>query len=94
MRAIEPYFSLSPGVPRLDDRRIISGIIFDPKRPAVARRTQRLGVFDTTFAGLSAKGGKPDQLMIDAPHLKAHRTAASFLQKGLLPDVSDAPEAA
>ena len=28
MRKIEPYFPLSHGVPRVDDRRIISGIIF------------------------------------------------------------------
>jgi putative transposase len=28
MRNIEPYFPLSHGVPRVDDRRIISGIIF------------------------------------------------------------------
>ena len=28
MRLIEPYFPLSHGVPRVDDRRIISGIIF------------------------------------------------------------------
>ena len=27
-------------------------------------------------------------------HLKAHRTAASLLKKGLLPDVSGAPKAA
>ena len=27
MRRIEPYFPLSHGVPRVDDRRIISGII-------------------------------------------------------------------
>jgi hypothetical protein len=26
--------------------------------------------------------------MIDATHLKAHRTAASLLKKGLFPDVS------
>jgi putative transposase len=26
-------------------------------------------------------------LMIDATHLKAHRTAASLLKKGLFPDV-------
>ena len=31
-----------------------------------------------------------DQLMIDATHLKAHRTAASLLKGGLYPDVSDA----
>ncbi len=30
MRRIEPYFPLSHGVPRVDDRRIISGIIVMP----------------------------------------------------------------
>mgnify|MGYP000067459780 FL=1 len=52
-----------------------------------------MGVFNRIFASLAAKGGKPDQLMIDATHLKAHRTAASLLKKGLFPDVSDAPKA-
>lgn len=28
MRRIEPYFPLSHGIPRVNDRRIISGIIF------------------------------------------------------------------
>lgn len=28
MRRIEPYFPLSHGIPRVDDRRIISVIIF------------------------------------------------------------------
>jgi transposase len=28
MRGIEPYFPLSHGIPRVDDRRIVSGIIF------------------------------------------------------------------
>ncbi|EHK54640.1 transposase [Allomesorhizobium alhagi] len=28
MRRIEPYFPLSHGVPRLDDRRVLSGILF------------------------------------------------------------------
>ena len=28
MRRIKPYFPLSHGVPRVDDRRIVSGIIF------------------------------------------------------------------
>jgi hypothetical protein len=39
-------------------------------------------VFNRIFAGLAAEGAKPDQLMIDATHLKAHRTAASLLKKG------------
>ena len=46
-------------------------------------RWSRLGVFNKIFAALSAKGGKPDQLMIDATHLKAHRTAASLLKRRL-----------
>ena len=111
MRRIEPYFPLSHGVPRVDDRRIISGIIFvirnslrwrnapadyGPPKTIYNRfiRWSRLGVFNKIFLALSAKGGKPDQLMIDATHLKAHRTAASLLKKGLFPDVSDAPKGA
>jgi hypothetical protein len=46
------------------------------------------------LAELAARAGDPDQLMIDATHLKAHRTAASLLKKGLYPDVSAAAEAA
>lgn len=110
MRRIEPYFPLSHGVPRVDDRRILSGIIFvirnglrwrdapkeyGPHKTIYNRfvRWSRMGVFNRIFAGLAAKGGKTDQLMIDATHLKAHRTAASLLKKGLYPDVSAAPKA-
>ena len=57
-------------------------------------RWSRLGVFDRIFEALAAKGGKPDRLMIDATHLKAHRTAASLLKKGLFPAVSDGPKVA
>ena len=93
MRRIEPYFPLSHGMPRADDRKVISGIIFVIRnslrwRDAPAAygspktiynrliRWSRPGVFNRIFAGLAAEGGKPDQLMIDATHLKAHRTAA------------------
>ena len=48
-------------------------------------RCSRLGVSNRIFASLAAKGGKPDQLMINATHLKAHRTAASLLKKGAVP---------
>ena len=110
MRRIEPYFPLSHGIPRVDDRRIVGGIIlvirnglrwrdapagYGPHKTIYNRfiRWSRLGVFNRIFAELAAKGGKPDQLMIDATHLKAHRTAASLLKKGLYPDVSAAPKA-
>ena len=55
-------------------------------------RWSRLGVFNKIFASLAAKSEKPDRLMIDATHLKAHRTAASLLKKGMFPDVSGAPK--
>lgn len=107
MRRIEPYFPLSHGVPRVDDRRVLSGILFvirnglrwrdapreyGPHKTIYNRfiRWSRLGVFNRILAELAAQGGKPDRLMIDATHLKAHRTAASLLKKGLYPDVSDA----
>lgn len=106
MRRIEPYFPLSHGVPRVDDRRVLSGILFvirnglrwrdapreyGPHKTIYNRfiRWSRLGVFNRILAELAAQGGKPDRLMIDATHLKAHRTAASLLKKGLYPDVSD-----
>jgi hypothetical protein len=53
-----------------------------------------IGLFSRIFAGLAAEGGKPDQLMIDATHLREHRTAASLLRKGLFPDVSAVPRVA
>ncbi len=111
MRRIKPHFPLSHGVARVDDRRVISGIIFvirnglrwrdapkdyGPHKTIYNRfvRWSRLGVFNKIFAELARKAGKPDRLMIDATHLKAHRTACSLLKKGLFPDVSDARRAA
>ena len=102
MRQIEPHFPLSHGVPRVDDRRVVSGIIFvirnglrwrdappayGPHKTIYNRfiRWSRLGVFNRIFAGLAGRAGEPYRLMIDATHLKAHRTAASLLQKGLFP---------
>jgi transposase len=51
-------------------------------------RWSRLGVFNRIFAVWSGKGGKPDRLMIDATHLKAHSIAPQpACSKGLFPDV-------
>ena len=111
MRRITPYLPLSHGIPRVDDRRIVSGIIYvirgglmwrdapeayGPHKTIYNRfiRWSRLGVFNRIFAELAAKTGEPDTIMIDATHLKAHRTAASLLKGGLFPDVSGAPKAA
>lgn len=110
LRRIEPYFPLSHGVPRVDDCRVISGIIhiirnglrwrdapaaYGPHKTLYNRfvRWSRLGVFDRIFAALAARSGRPERIMIDATHLKAHRTAASLLKKGLFPAASAAPRA-
>ncbi len=111
MKRIEPFFPLSHGVPRVDDRRVISGIVhvlrnglrwrdapadYGPPKTIYTRfvRWSRLSVFNRIFAALAGAAGAPDTLMIDATHLKAHRTASSLLKKGLFPDVSGAPKAA
>jgi transposase len=57
-------------------------------------RWSRMGVFDRIFAALAVKGGTPERLMIDSTHLKAHRTAASLLKKGLFRAVSGGQKAA
>ncbi|TLP41891.1 transposase, partial [Cohaesibacter sp. CAU 1516] len=49
------------------------------------RRWTELGVFDSIFSHLSAQDGPPDTLMIDATHLKAHRTASSLVKGGFFP---------
>ena len=98
---IKPYFPRSHGVPRVDDRRVLSGIIHVLKRGLQWRdapaeygphktlynrfiRWSRLGIFDKIFKELSSQD-VPEQLQIDATHLKAHRTASSLLKKGMFP---------
>lgn len=53
-----------------------------------------MGVFDKIFESLTQSDGVPEQLQIDATHLKAHRTAASLLKKGMFPALSGAQKAA
>lgn len=107
MRRLEPHFPRVRGLKRVDDRRVLSGIIYvirnglmwkdaprgyGPHKTLYNRfvRWSRLGVFAHILAELVAQAGVPDTLMIDATHLKAHRTAASLLQKGALA-ASDGP---
>jgi transposase len=105
LNRIKPYFPFSHGIERVDDRRVISGILYvirnglqwkdaprayGPHKTLYNRfvRWSRMGVFNRIFAALAGQEGEPDRLMIDATHLKAHRTAASLLKKGLFPVVS------
>ena len=111
MARIAPYFPLAHGVPRVDDRRVVSGIVYvirhglqwkdappayGPPKTLYNRfiRWSRMGVFDRIFASLAGEGPKPERIMIDATHLKAHRTAASLLKKGRFPAASGARRAA
>jgi len=110
LERIESYFPLSHGVPRVDDHRVVSGIVFviknglrwrdapreyGPHKTLYNRfiRWSRMGVFDRIFASLAGQAGAPDRLIIDSTHLKAHRTAASLLKKGLFPAVLGARRA-
>jgi transposase len=93
----------------VNDRLVVSGIIYvlrnglqwkdappayGPYKTLYNRfvRWSRLDVFNKIFAAL-AKGSTSERLMIDSTHLKAHRTAASLLKKGMFPVVSDAQRA-
>jgi transposase len=98
LQRMRPFFPLSHGVPRVDDRRVLSGIIFinrnglrwrdapaayGPHKTLYNRfvRWSRLGVFARIMAGLAQEGQDTTMLMMDATHLKAHRTAASLRGK-------------
>jgi transposase len=111
MRRMSPYFPRSRGRPRVDDRRVLSGIVFvirnglrwrdapaayGPPKTLYNRwvRWSRAGVFSRIFAALTAQAGPAKQLMIDATHLKAHRTAASLRKKGISRGASGARRAA
>lgn len=106
---IRPYFPKSHGVPRVDDRRVLSGIIHVLKRGLQWRdapaeygphktlynrfiRWSEMGIFDNIFKALSSQD-IPEQLQIDATHLKAHRTACSLLKKGMYPVTLAGPKA-
>jgi transposase len=103
LERIKPFFPLSHGVSRVDDLRVLSGIIYvikhglqwkdapreyGPYKTLYNRfvRWSRMGIFDN----IAKTAGNDGRLMIDATHLKAHRTAASLLKKRLFPAVSDA----
>jgi putative transposase len=92
---------------RVEDRGVISGIIFvirnnlrwrdvpasySPRETIYNRfiRWGEMGVFRRIFVEVSKGGGDTEEITIDATHLKAHRTAASLLKKGLFPDMSGA----
>ena len=97
MRRLRPYFPRSRGRPRVDDRRVLSGIIFINRNglrwcdaPAaygppktLYNRWSDIGVFARIMTGLAAEAPDNQTISIDATYLKAHRTASSLgLKKG------------
>ena len=95
---LKPFFPKSRGKPRVDDRKVLSGIIFIQRNglmwkhaPAAYgppktlynrwKRWSRMGVFATIMTELAAQAHQTETVMIDATHLKAHRTASSLAVK-------------
>jgi len=92
------FFPKSHGKPRVDDRRVLSGIIFvnrnglrwrDAPRDYGPHKTlynlwSTMEIFIRVMDGLSAEKEEPQTIMIDATYLKAHCTVSSLrLKKGL-----------
>ena len=100
MAKISPYFPKPHGVQRVDDRKVISGIVYVLKTGWQWKHAPKTYVWSSQnslqpFPSLDrdgrirpyvqrpgSAGRLPDTLMIDATHLKAHRTAASLLKGG------------
>jgi transposase len=101
MARLQPFFPKSHGKPRVDDRRVLSGIVFvnrnglrwcdapkdyGPHKTLYNhwKRWGERGVFLRMMEGLAAAEAVPKTVMIDATHLKAHRTASSLrVKKGI-----------
>jgi transposase len=93
-RQIEPHLPKDVrGKPRVDDRRVISGIVhviksgcrwcdcppeYGPPTTIYNRfvRWARRGIWERLFRELSARGRSTETQMIDATHVKAHRSAS------------------
>lgn len=86
MAKLEAVFPKSHGKPRVDDKRVLSGIIFinrnglrwcdapavyGPRKTLYSRWSEK-GIFARVLFELADQGSKLDTLMIDATHLKTH----------------------
>jgi len=93
-RRLEPLLPTDTrGVPRVDDHRVISGIVhvlrsgcrwsdapaaYGPHKTLYNRfvRWAHKGIWERVFLQLAEADGPPAAVMIDASHVKAHRSAA------------------
>jgi len=96
MARLQPYFPKSHGRQRVDDRRVLSGIIFvnrnrlrwcdAPKEygpsKTLYKRWDDKGIFIQMMEGPAVpQAPERKTIMIDATCLKAHRTASSLRVK-------------
>jgi transposase len=112
MERLAAFFPRSRGRARVDDRRVLSGIVFvnrnglrwrdapaacGPPKTLYNRwvRWSRMGVFARMLMTLAEADQDVSTVMIDATHLKTHRTASSLRgKKGAAPASSAEPRAA
>jgi transposase len=94
MARLQPYFPNSHGRPRVDDRRVLSVVVF-VNRIGLRWRNAPKGygphkmLYDrwkrwyemgvlVRIMGPAAAGAEPKIVMVDATYLKAHRKASSL----------------
>ena len=96
MARLEPYFPKSHGKPRVDDRRVLSGIIFvnrnglrwrDAPREygphkTLYNRWGQMGVFTRMMEGLFSAGVERKTVMIDPKHRGRESDLVLTLQEG------------
>jgi len=102
MRRIAPLFPLAHGVPRVDDRRVVSGIIFVLRHnlrwkdaPAaygphktLYNRFMRWSQMGVFNLILAELAARPGgRFTVTAAHLQAHTTGALLHAQGLFADV-------
>ena len=95
LKRIQHLFPKPRSVGRVDDRRVLSGIIhvihnglrwrdapaeYGPHKTLYNRwaRWARMGIFVKILSELALESDATGTLMIDATHLKTHRTASSM----------------
>jgi transposase len=87
MERLKPFFPKSHGKPRVDDRRVLSGIIFINRNGLRwCDAPREYGPPKTLYNrwkrwGDMGEGTEQKTIMIDATYLKAHRTASSLRAK-------------
>ena len=97
MDRLRPFFPKSHGRPRVDGRRVLSGIfinrnglrwcdapsVYGPPKTFYNRwkRWCDTGVFARIMAGFVSESAEQKFVMIDATYLKAHHTASSLTVK-------------